>query len=90
MKPLGKWCYPNFKLGIWDGLEISVDAFCTYFLMKRVTQLVQGTAKSLWRSYFWIAMWRLFVMNNRRLAFYRQLGVRALGAVLETSVQNAD
>lgn len=88
IKPLRRWCSPNLQLNMLDGIEISMDMMFTYMVMKRVAQLIQGTSKSFWRPYFWFAMWRMFVMNNRRLSFYFQLAMRVLGSVLETSVQN--
>ena len=47
LKPLSRWTWPSLKLNFWDGIEICMDFACTYFMLKRINQLIQVFEKSL-------------------------------------------
>uniref|UniRef100_A0A914HZV0 Triokinase/FMN cyclase n=1 Tax=Globodera rostochiensis TaxID=31243 RepID=A0A914HZV0_GLORO len=84
LKPFNRWTLPRLRLGFLDGLSIFLDVMTTYTCVKRIAELIQGKTKSVFRSLSYIVFWRLFMMTDRRVQFYRQLGGIMLSSILES------
>ncbi|KAL3077901.1 hypothetical protein niasHS_013430 [Heterodera schachtii] len=85
LKPFLRWTWPNFRFSIFDGLMILLDMATSYRCGKHVIALVQGTTNSTVRSLCYIVFWRLFVMSDRRIEYYKQGKIESMKKFVNSS-----
>ncbi|VDK20582.1 unnamed protein product, partial [Anisakis simplex] len=83
LKPFEEWCVPRVKLSCWELLEILLDLYSTYGLLKGLKRTLTGQRSGLFIIYCdmsWYSQlahflfWKTFVATDRRIGFYKNLG----------------
>uniref|UniRef100_A0A0M3HZG6 RING-CH-type domain-containing protein n=1 Tax=Ascaris lumbricoides TaxID=6252 RepID=A0A0M3HZG6_ASCLU len=88
LKPLDEWCCPPLKLSTWDLLEIFLDAYSTYRLLRGFYKTLVGQ-RSLLAQMAHILFWKTFIATDRRMNYYLSLGRLLASSAFHITVKNA-
>ncbi|VDM29927.1 unnamed protein product [Toxocara canis] len=87
LKPLDEWCCPPLKLSSWEFLEIFLDAYATYRLLRGFYKTFMGQ-RSLLAQMAHILFWKTFIATDRRISYYSSLGRLLASSAFHITVKN--
>ncbi|CAD5210706.1 unnamed protein product [Bursaphelenchus okinawaensis] len=89
LKPVNKWGWPKLNLGGWDMVEIFLDLYSTFKLIRNTIYTIQGK-RGIFGHMVYFFFWRAFIFSNSRLRYYKAMGKKMALAIFEANIQGVE
>ncbi|CAD5215271.1 unnamed protein product [Bursaphelenchus xylophilus] len=89
LKPVMKWGWPRLNLGCWDVIEIFLDMYSTFKLIRNTIYTIQGKKGIIGHMAYFI-FWKTFIFSTARIEYYKAMAKKVALAVFEANIQDVD
>lgn len=88
IKSFSEWSRPSLNLHFWDVVEITLDMYSTFKLIRGFWQMIQGK-KSIFGQICYFIFWKAFIFTDRRTLYYKSFAAAMATTFFEPQVSDA-